>query len=279
MARRVVLPESKIRRRRRILRTRLAMLCGVLFLLLLGLAIGLSWIPYLRIKTMHSVGTETLASTTVEEFVAKKIEGRSLFVLPRDNIVLYPKHEIEKGLLKEFPILKEAEIHADNLEAIRIEVQERHAKALWCGASSDETEGCRLMDETGFVYSPILAGELPPFVRYTGAATTSPGFTSQTEPKQFVTPKEFLTLEALVDALNQNQKQTPIVSVSVDEHYDARITFGEGFVLLFALKDAGKDVYERFTLALASTPFLNKTINDFEYLDLRFGDKLYFKQR
>lgn len=279
MPKRVVLPESRIRRRRRVRRARLAILCGVLFLFLLGIVIGLSWIPYIRIQAVRSVGTETLASTTVEEFVTKKIEGRSLFVFPKNNIILYPKHEIEEQLRKEFPLLKKAEIHADNLETIRVEVGERYAKALWCGTYEGGAEGCRLMDETGFVYSPILMGELPPFVRYTGEASSTLGYTSPVEPKQFVSPKEFTTLLALVDALNQSQKQTSIVSVSIDEHSDARVTFGEGFVLLFALKDAGKDVYERFTLALASEPFLNKTINDFEYLDLRFGDKLYFKQR
>ena len=53
--------------------------------------------------------------------------------------------------------------------------------------------------------------------------------------------------------------------------------FASGFVLKFALSDAGGDVFERFSLALAAEPFLGRSLSDFLYLDLRFGDKLYYK--
>jgi len=277
MASRVALPESKLKRRRRIRRTRLSIAFGVLLLILAATVVGASWIPQLRIKHVSVRGLETLASSTVAEFATKKIDGRMLLVFPKDNILLYPKKEVERGLLKEFPALKDAVIHADNFEAITINAAERHPKALWCGESPVLSQNCRLMDEGGFVYSPGLENALSGLIRYTGAATTTRLYTAQTEPLQYLTAREFAALEALVDALGQNQKQTAIAMVDVDAHSDVRVIFENNFMLLFALKDAGSDVYERFTLALASGPFLNKTINDFDYLDLRFGDKLYYR--
>jgi hypothetical protein len=65
--------------------------------------------------------------------------------------------------------------------------------------------------------------------------------------------------------------------VSVDNNNDVEATFGSGFVLKFALDDAQGDVFERFSLALTSDPFKNKQLSNFAYLDLRFGDKLYYK--
>jgi len=49
--------------------------------------------------------------------------------------------------------------------------------------------------------------------------------------------------------------------------------------VIFALSDSGGDVYERFVLALTAEPFEGRSTGDFEYLDLRFGDRLYYKLR
>ena len=63
----------------------------------------------------------------------------------------------------------------------------------------------------------------------------------------------------------------------VDSNGDVHIMFASGFTLLFPISADGGDVYQRFTLALQSDPFTSHKLSDFEYLDLRFGDKLYYK--
>ncbi len=273
MARRVTLPESKLKRKKRIQRTRLAILLGVLFVLLAGAVVGLAWIPQLRIHAVDVAGAETIATSSIEQFASERVQGRTLLVLPKDSIFLYPKDEIRGGLMREYPEFKEVSVNAENFETIKVSVAERHAKALWCS----EGGNCRLMDETGFVYAPDLLLDAPAFVRYTGEATTSAGYTAKVEPLQYVTPQDFAALAALTSALDDNQKDTTVDAVDVDANSDAHAHFANGFTLIFALKDANKDVYERFTLALASQPFLNHKISDFEYLDLRFGDKLYYR--
>ncbi len=273
MARRVTLPESKLKRKKRIQRTRLAILLGVLFILLAGAVVGVSWIPQIRIHSVEVAGAETVATSTIEQFASDLLVGRTLLVLPKNSIFLYPKKQIIDGLTREHPEFKEVSVHASNFETIEVSVVERHAKALWCDASSN----CRLMDENGFVYAPDLLLDAPAFVRYSGEASSTPGYTSKVEPLQYVTPDGFVALAALVASLDDNQKDTTIDSVDVDANSDVHAHFANGFTLIFALKDAKKDVYQRFTLALASQPFLNHTIGDFEYLDLRFGDKLYYR--
>ena len=66
-------------------------------------------------------------------------------------------------------------------------------------------------------------------------------------------------------------------SISVDAVGDVRVMFTNGFTLIFALSDDSGDLFERFSLALSSGPFVAHTLSDFAYLDLRFGDKLYYK--
>lgn len=279
MASRVQLPQSRLKRRKRVRRTRLAIALGVLLVLVLGIIAGLSWLPIIRIHSVEVVGAQTIAADNVQQFVADKLTGRKFFVLPANNIFFYPKKEIRDRLHNEYPVLKDISIRAKNFETVEVTLTEREPKALWCGEARDETGGCRLMDETGFVYSADLGLTLPSFVRYTGAASTTKGFTGVVEPVQYLDSAEFEALSALVAALAQNQSQTEIISADVDAHQDVRVVFGNGFMLIFSLKDAGGDVYERFVLALSAEPFKDKNLSGFEYLDLRFGDKLYYKAR
>ncbi|MES2006935.1 MAG: hypothetical protein V4436_02375, partial [Patescibacteria group bacterium] len=115
MARRVVLPESRIRQRRRIRRARLAIVLGVLFLIIFGVVVGLSWLPYIRIHAISVSGNETVSTSTIEAFVKEKIDGRALLVFPKDNIALYPRRAISNALLSEFPTLKEVGVRAEQI--------------------------------------------------------------------------------------------------------------------------------------------------------------------
>ena len=96
-------------------------------------------------------------------------------------------------------------------------------------------------------------------------------------PEQYLAPGAFNSLSALIDAIAQNQPQDVITSVEVDSSNDVHVGFASGFMLLFPLSADGGDVYNRFILALQSDVFAGRTIADFEYLDLRFGNKLYYK--
>ena len=275
MARRVPLPESKLKRRKRVMRTRLAIAGAVGLFVLAGAVVGLSWVPYIRIHAIEVTGAETLSTSIIEDFASAKLAGRNLFVFPRNSIFAYPKKEISSGLLAEYPQLSAVNVRAENFETIGIELTERHPAALWCESGGS----CRLMDETGFVYAPDLLLDAPAFVRYAGEATTTRSYTAKVEPLQYLTPQEFKSLAALVAALDANQTDATIDEADVDQNGDVHAHFSNGFTLIFALKDASGDVFERFTLALASQPFLNKSLSDFEYLDLRFGDKLYYREK
>lgn len=261
---RVELPQSRLRARRKRRRTRLALVCAGGVVLLLAIIVGLSYLPFLQVHAVEVSGTKTLATSTVAGFIEGQIAGHYLLVFPKRNIFIYPKRAIADGLLKRFPELRAADVHASNFHTIAAEVVEREPKSLWCAGSD-----CYLMDQGGVVYAPAQDSE--GFVAYRGHAEGA-GL-----PRQYLTPEKFESLFALVDAVSQKVQDSPVETVAVDAQDDAEATLSNGFVLKFALGDAGGDVFERFTLALTSQPFKDHALGDFSYLDLRFGDKLYYK--
>ena len=271
---RVALPESRLRlrKRRRLLRVVVVFVVCVL-LILLGL-IGLTYVPALQIKTVSVSGAQTLSSSTIAAFAGERLRGSYWWVLPKSSIFLYPKRTIAESLMGKYPILASADVHAVDFQSIAVLVVERTPRALWCtSTNSVPSTSCLLMDENGVVYADAPIFSEPVYLAYTGVLTKS------TLPKQFLTPQEFQSLSALVDAIAQKISDERVESVQVDNVRDVRVRFVSGFTLLFSLDDHGGDVFERLILALTAEPLTKHKLSKFEYLDLRFGDKLYYKLR
>lgn len=268
---RVALPESRMRARRRRRRLITGSLGVLAVLLMFGGAVWFFQASFLRISHIHVYGTQTVASSTVEAFAADRLKGDYLYLFPKNNIFLYPKKEIIEELLATMPVLASVNISVDNFQAISLALVERQPKAMWCGAASADPAPCFLLDENGLAYGAALNFSGNAYTHYFGSLLGS------TTPKQYLTPPDFHSLSALVDTIAANQKSETLAGVWVDDAKDVHLQFASGFTLLFTLEADGGDVYQRFGLALGSEPFTSHALDEFEYLDLRFGDKLYYK--
>ena len=276
---RVDLPQSRVRAKRR---KRRYIAGSVVFIIALAVLGGLVWLsraPFLRITAIQVSGEQTIDPASVTDFVQNSIAGYRLFLFPKNNIFLYPQAQIQHALPTAMPTIASVEVHAVNFHTIGVTVVERQPKALWCGASREASSSeCLLLDQSGAAYAPEGngfsvegQGTNGTYKRYFGALVGS------TTPQQYLTPEEFTSLGALIDALAQNQQQEELTDIEVDQNHDVRAYFTSGFELIFALSSDGGDVYSRFQLALQSDAFAGHTIDDFTYLDLRFGDRLYYK--
>ncbi|MEK7109558.1 MAG: hypothetical protein AAB919_03990 [Patescibacteria group bacterium] len=264
---RVDLPQSGLRKRRRRRRVLLGLLFVFLLFVICGTLVWLSKAPFLRITAVQVVDAHTVASSTILQYAQKEIAGAYAGLFARNNIFLYPRRAIVQVLLKQYPTLRTVDVHAQDFHTVIIKVVEREPVALWCDTS------CFYMDEQGLVYAPAPTFSAPVYTTYQGPATTTP----QSGVRQFITPQQFQSLTALVAAFAQKLPDDPVGLVAVDQNNDTQVYFKKNFLLIFNLKDDGGDVFERFSLALGSEVFKGKMPADFEYLDLRFGDKLYYK--
>ena len=265
---RIELPESRLRIRRRRRRVRLIVLSVALVLLVLAGLVGLTYVPFLQLQTVEVSGAHTLSTSTIDAFVRERLVGRYWWVFPKSNIFLYPRQQIQADLLAAYPMLASADARfapSTALQNLAVTLVERQPRALWC----KDAAGCYFMDENGVVYAEAPSFSSPVYVPYFGGSGRAPW--------QFLTPQQFVALSALVDAIARYIPAEQLESVSVDDAGDVRMRFASGFTILSVLDDAGGDIFERFSLALTAEPFSTRSPAEFEYLDLRFGDKLYYK--
>ncbi len=270
---RVALPQSKIRQRRKQRRIRIALFGFASFIFLAGAVVGASWLGAVRISEVRVEGVALASKEDVASFVRTELEGRTLLVFPKNSVFLYPQDELVEKLQAAFPALHSVRIRAQvpsSFHTLVVSVAERTPHALWCGTT--EPADCSFVDNGGVVYAAAPQFSDAVYVRYVGKTEA---LEDGTYPAQFTTPGQFASLSALVTALQGDVG--PIDVVSVEDTEDVIVAFLNGFSLFFSLKDDGGDVFERFTIARGTEPLKGRSLSDFQYLDLRFGDKLYYK--
>lgn len=259
----------RARRRRR--RVRVVLILFLLVALLCGGVIGLTWLPFMRIEAVEVSGVESVPASLIQASAQKALLGTYWYLFPKNNIFLYPRTNISQQIQSQFSALMRVEVRARDFHTIDILVAERAPQALWCGNTNASSSPCLLLDQDGFAYASAADFFGNAYVHYFGALEGS------STPPEFLSVEKFHALSALVDELVK--KTGTVSSVTIENMQDARVSFANGFDLLFSLQDTGAGILERYALALTADPFNKHPVEDFQYLDLRFGDKLYYKLR
>jgi cell division septal protein FtsQ len=253
------------------MRIRLTLVFFCALALLFVLTVGIAHLPILRVQSVVVSGVETMSTSTIEAFVQARLKGYYGYVFPKNNIFLYPREAIIGDLARTYSLFLSVDVFAEDFQTVAVHAVERKPNALWCTANNSGRVPCYFMDENGIVYAEAPLFSEPVYVSYYGPAVEAGA------PKQYLTRVEFQELSALVDAFTLQLKDQKILSVSVDAERDVHVVFASGFKVLFGLTEASGDVFERFTVAFEHQPLADYTLADVEYLDLRFGDKLYYK--
>jgi len=268
---RVQLGESRLKARRMRRRMIVAGLACVLLVAIVGGLAALSWVPAMRVKDISVSGVRAADAEMLQQAIRQELRGGYGYIFARSNIFIYPQERIEKRL-EAFSTIKKALVQADTFTAIAVEVTERQPTALWC--ENGEAPQCYFLDETGLAYAPAAHYSGDAYQKYYGPLIVRQG--SESARGQFLYPEQFRTLPPLVESL-QHITGLSVRAVVVDEEGEASVVFANEFVIQFALEDELGGIVERLSLVLGAEPFSKRSLDEFKYLDLRFGDKVYYK--
>lgn len=261
-----------LRARRRRLR-----LLGLLALVLAlgGITYGVHWLSYVPQLTIQEVtieGASAVPQQLVKTFVETALDDGSYHFLSRSNVLLYPRTAIEKGVVAFFPGIRSAVVShpAPLAPNIIVTVVERTPYAKWC----DTAQICYKMDEDGFVFGYATSTEYVPFV---SSYVFSGGLTDGESIGHSYASGHFAGIRALLSVLQQQVSITP-VSVALAEGQDFEVQFVEGFSLKASFGADTSLLARNLKLALHSDVLAGKEA-ELEYIDLRFGNRVYYKLR
>lgn len=248
-----------------------------LCVLLCVFVVWLSGLPALQINTISISGATVLREETLKEEVNMMLSGKYLWLVPKTNIFVYPRKQIEVALSKRYPRISSVSLATLDKGMLMVTLRERQPFALWCDNVPTDTSvsQCYFLDTDGFVFdhAPQFSGDA--YFKYYGIlpyeAPVGSYYLSSTtrfhELSDFVSDVKKLDISPLyITAKNQ-------------ESFELFI-FGGGKIL-FDTQEGLKKISERLSALLKTQNLVPREGGELlvEYIDLRFGNKMFFKPR
>ncbi len=218
-------------------------------------------------------GHKAIDSAEVVDLTREALSGSYVF-LPKRNILIYPRKALSRYLEYHLPRIESVYIKRKDLNTIRISVEEREPEALWCGEKPGGIDFCFFVDEDGFVYSesPFFSGDV--FFRYYGGDVNlrSPLRSRFASPEWIGEFREFTyylkELDLTAKAVHLREDDLEVLLVGDGEIYLAR-------------NDSLEEAFSRLRSLFRGSEFgfINEGSPAFEYIDLRFGDRVFYKKK
>ena len=245
---------------------------GLVLFFVLGLITAILWygsrLEPLTIAGTSIAGLQTVPALEVEKIVDAHLNGTYYKLVPKRFIWTYPDKKIINDL-KEIPRIKNVKLELGTGRILSIEIEEYQPYALWCDRTSGSN--CLFLDYEGYAFAPapVLSGSL--LKRYAS---------SNVELAMGVSPftKEFI-------------KKTDVISESIREEFSLKTEYIEktdrfevnfyqvgGGVLFINLQQEAEVTLSNLRAILQSEDFKHLEADNFEYIDLRFGDKVFVKE-
>lgn len=258
------------RRKQRMFFAKLALLVFLVGATIFGFAY-LARLDSFQIRDVIVQGAEVVDTGEITAAIEKYLSGTYLFLFPKANIFLYPRGHLEATVLESFMRLKTAEVSFQNLHTIKLSVTERSPEALWCGENrlgGDATPACYFLDREGYIYTeaPVFIGSV--YLRFYGPL-------AQGDPlgQVFLPAESFANLMKFLKVVAE-KGFSPVELALLDT--DVELFLGDGTKILFDRAHDLSRVLDNLLSALSAQEFKDRKNLNLEYIDLRFGNKVYY---
>lgn len=267
MKRRREILETPNRRRRK--KQRIIRIIILLLITLALLATGIFYffrIPSLQVREVSIIGAKEVDSDVLLQEINNHASGFVFYFIPRTFVLFYPSQEIESSLLEKHNEISEVKAHIRGTSKVEINITERQPEALYCSVN------CAYMDHRGFVYEQASATSSYVTFRDTRPEHQQPE-TVGTQPFE---AEVFKDIKAFVE--NLAALKLHVVEVLIEEGENLSIITQEG-KLIVSTKEPLESQLEFLKTALSQEAFKNPddTVHSFEYIDVRFGKKIFYR--
>jgi cell division septal protein FtsQ len=263
-------------------RRRVLLLKGVIVLFSLSAIVGslafISRDQSLKISYIDINGNSVVTNNDLLSLVNNKLSGKYLYLFPKSNIILYPRKDIEASVLHSFNRIDDADIRFENLKSISLSVHEREPYALWCeekiDADKDVAGRCYFLDKSGYIFTlaPDFTGNV--YFRFYGLIDSSESGEGPVG-KSFLEEGEFQRINRFLSLLQSIDINTIILVLNNENDFELHLE--KGGMILFRRDQDLSHIFDNIQSVFESEEFRLKNLDELDYADFRFGNKVYFK--
>jgi cell division septal protein FtsQ len=272
MSKKSPLKATKLHQRKRRARIIKATILLVFVLSIFGLTVWFSHSALFRIENVQVEGNVAIDAQDIEHLAQKHLAGTFAAVYARSNKVFYPKDEIEQDIRTTFPNIETLHVETEG-KTLAVTISERKPAYIWCKGKPEikSTDACYFIDAAGYIFSkgPQVSGN---------AYFTFFGLITDENPigKTFLNEAEIKTIDSLKTTLIKND--VPVDALIATDSNLRELTLAHGGKILYKADQDQALIASSLELLKKKTTLLNSNApKKIEYIDLRFGNKVYYK--
>lgn len=245
---------------------------GVIITIFISLIIfgiyKLTRLDSLQIKNVEVVGGQTIPHANIKKIATDTLNGTYWRLIPRRFTYFFPETEISKNIAA-LDRVHHVKVDKPDRNKVLVIFDEYVPYALWCDAV--ESTDCLFIDYTGFAFAaaPDLSGGA--FVRFVEA-----GREPVKETGAF--SKEFIASNQSFIELLENELGLFVTQVEKSGDYDLEYTVSGGGQLKVSQTMELDKSFRNLKTVLQSEDFVHLEPGKFQYIDLRFGDKVFVNE-
>lgn len=248
------------------------------FFLFFGVAAGIIMLlgaEQLQVKNISFSGLKTLSADELQARMFQELRGKYALLVPKRSMFLVQKNALADMLRQKFPRLRTVAVSREFPSALAVAVEERELWAILCNdANTPENAdniACVYVDETGFAFeeAPYSVGSLILKVRTDFQEVRAGEQTLAPEVAQ-----SMRLLETRIEGAGLRVRRYEFLKQVPSE---IRVEVDEGFALLFLREDDFSNVFRVLKTVLEQE--IKEKRKNLEYIDLRFGNKVFYRFR
>lgn len=268
---------STLRDRKRRVRAVISAAVSVCLLLSVYAVHLASYMQRFTFQKVTVTGMSTVQASDIAQFAEAKLAEASTGFISGRNIFIYRFSDLEDAVEANFPAVREAHVSRDTSlgNGLIINISERVAYARWCAAAGGP---CYQLDDMGVVFAPLqgmATSGLATQYEFAGQLSTSTvSKVSQAPLGAVYSSGHFPGILSLLKVLGQNGHE--VLSVHTQDENDLFVSLSDGFYLKVSFGEDPAALARNLDLVLSSQAIQEKKV-DLEYIDLRFGNRVYYK--
>jgi len=276
----------ELKKKRRItLMRKIFFIIFLLFLVLVGLSFLSKWENF-NISDIEISGNKIIETKVIEDVVKENISGNYFWFFPKTNFLFYPQNKIEIELKDKFKRIKNVFVNDKNIKTLSVLVEERTALYTYCGVAVDlvpelQNQKCYFIDEDGYIFdeAPYFSGGI--YLKFYGVVDNN----EENPSGSYFFPSYFKKLITLKETLNKIGIKPVAFSIEDNKDVNVFLSFSStqiGPKIIFKLDSDFEKIIENLQSVLTTEPLQTEFKTKYSsllYIDLRFGNKVYYKFR
>ena len=254
---------KKLHRRKRIIKTILFFLiCAVLF----AGVVAFFRIPFFKIQKIVIRGNNLISIDLMRDKINQRLEGKYYGIFPRDNIFIVSKKKITEDVLDNIARVKDIQLDRKLFfRNLMINITERRSAGILC-----QEENCFFVDEDGFVFeeAPYFSGSI--YLRFLDERIAS---SSGVITGAYILPAEefrkLMDFNKLASRSDINISKVVLKKENIYELYTV-----DGWRILANNQNNPNDLFINLIAILDEIKDKRQSL---DYIDLRFGNKVFYK--